>query len=117
MYYFITAITLFVICVLIVMFFSHQSMIRGFLGDVIVVGLIYCVLQTFLKTKPLPLCLAVLLFAYSVEFLQYLNVVEILGLEGNRMARIVIGTTFDFNDLIAYTIGALLVIFIERKLQ
>ncbi|NME72399.1 ribosomal maturation YjgA family protein [Flammeovirga aprica] len=99
---------------MIVLFLSNQHFIRGFLGDVIVIGLIYSVLKIFLDTRPSKLIVYVLLFAYAVEFLQYLNLVEMLGLKDYKLARIVIGTTFDFKDLLAYTIGALLVFLIER---
>lgn len=58
--------------------------------------------------------IGVLIFAFMVEFAQYFKLVEVLGLEGNRLARIVIGSTFDPLDLLAYTLGAIAVVLIEK---
>ena len=55
-----------------------------------------------------PRRLAVWLFCCAVEFGQYWRLVEVLHLEQVPLARIVIGATFDGNDLLAYTLGALL---------
>jgi len=46
------------------------------------------------------------LFAYLIELGQYFDLVSILKLENYTIARIVIGSTFDVLDLLAYTIGA-----------
>ena len=114
-YIFLT-IFCFILCVLIVKFFSGDQFIRGFAGDVIVVVLIYSAAKIIADFNPLKLALAVLAFAWSVEFLQYLSLIEYLGLGHNRLARIVIGSTFDPADLLAYTIGAVFAFLIEGKL-
>jgi len=54
-----------------------------------------------------------LLFSYTIEILQYFNLVQKLGLEHNKLARIVIGSSFGWEDFLAYTIGILIVIFVE----
>ncbi len=56
------------------------------------------------------LAFAVLLFAFAIEFGQYWGLVDKLGLGGNRLARIVIGSHFDPLDLVAYFVGYLILL-------
>lgn len=56
------------------------------------------------------LACGVLLFAWAIETAQYFQVVRLLGLEDNALARIVIGTTFDVRDLLAYSLGIAVVL-------
>ncbi|MDI1316650.1 DUF2809 domain-containing protein [Flavobacterium sp.] len=55
-----------------------------------------------------------MLFAFVIETLQYFDIVKKVGLEHSKIARIVIGTSFEWIDFIAYTFGILLVISVER---
>jgi hypothetical protein len=111
--YFGFAILIFFIEVLIALF-VHDSFIRPYLGDVLVVILIYCFLKSFLKLPVLSVALFVLLFSFTIEFLQFLNIVEKLHLEKSKMARTVIGTSFSWIDLLTYIIGIAIVIIIEK---
>lgn len=90
--------------------FVHDQFIRPFGGDVLVVVWLYFFMKSFLNMSPLKLSIGVLFFAYGVEIAQYFNLVTILGLEEHKLARIIIGSTFDFMDLFAYTIGWVLII-------
>ena len=56
----------------------------------------------------------VLLFAYFVEIMQGLKFVELIGLSNYKIARILIGTTFSWTDIVCYTIGILVVIIVEK---
>lgn len=114
--YFIPFIILFLVEVLIALFF-HDRFIRPFIGDVLVVILIYCFIKSFLDTPVIITAIAVLLFAYLIETLQYFHIVNILGLQNSTVARIVIGTSFEWTDLLAYTLGIALVILVEKKRQ
>jgi hypothetical protein len=64
---------------------------------------------------PIPLAIAVLLFAFFIEVLQYFNLVNLLGLGGSTIARIVLGSSFEWIDLIAYTAGVIAILFVERR--
>lgn len=75
--------------------------------------LIYCFVKSFINTPVKATALAVLLFSYLIETLQYFHLVDLLGLEKSKTARIVIGTSFAWTDLLAYTLGILLVLIIE----
>ena len=94
--------------------FVHDNFIRPYIGDVLVVILIYCFVKSFLKVSVSKVAIAVLLFAFGIEMLQYLAIVEKLGLQNNRLARIVIGTSFSWEDLLAYLAGFVIVIVFER---
>jgi Protein of unknown function (DUF2809) len=111
--YFTLAILLFITEVLIALFI-HDSFVRPYLGDVLVVILLYCLVRSFLNLPVFAVCLGVLFFAYTIEFLQYVNIVELLGLERSTFARIILGTSFSVPDLVAYTVGILIVLLVEK---
>ena len=111
--YFIAFCLLLIIEICIALF-VHDTIIRPFIGDVLVVILIYCFVKTFTDTSYPKVILGVLLFAYTVEVLQATSMIHWLGLENNRIAKIILGTTFDWKDLLAYTVGALLILIFEK---
>ena len=112
--YFLFAVILFITEVLIAMY-AHDPIIRPYVGDFLVVILLYCLLKTFLNIPVVPAALIVLLFSYTIEILQYFDLVHRLGLGHSRLATIIIGSSFEWIDLAAYTAGIATVIIIERK--
>src|SRR6187402_2099185 len=112
-HYFIFTIFIFLIEVLIALY-VHDNFVRPYLGDVLVVILIYCFIKSFLKLPVLTVAIFVLIFSFTVEFLQFLNIVEKLHLEKSKIARTVIGTSFSWIDLLTYIIGIAIVILIEK---
>ncbi|UII19142.1 ribosomal maturation YjgA family protein [Fulvivirga ligni] len=112
--YALLAIAIFLIEVVIALY-VHDRIVRPYIGDYLVVMLIYCFLKSFLDVPATKLAIGVLLFSYFVEFMQYIGLVDILGLRGNRLAVIVIGVSFEWVDMLAYTLGVLTIIFIEHK--
>ncbi len=111
--YLLLTILLFVIEVCIALSI-HDNFIRPYFGDVLVVILIYCFVKSFLKISVTKAAIAVLLFAFLVETLQYFTIIEVLGLQNNRLARTVIGTSFAWEDILAYIAGIVIVIVSER---
>lgn len=95
--------------------FIRDSIIRPYGGDVLVVMLIYYFAKAFVDTKPKWLVLVVLVFAYLVEIGQYFHLVEVLNMQDYRIMRIVIGSSFSWGDMLAYTLGAAICYFIDRK--
>ncbi len=102
--HFLVSMLLFAILVFIALF-VRDSFVRPFLGDVLVVIWMYTFLAAFLSIRHKALSLFVLAFAYCVEIAQYFRLVEALGLQNNTLASIVIGSTFDWLDMLAYTLG------------
>lgn len=111
--YFIITIPIFVIEVLIALFLNDRF-IRPYFGDVLVVILIYCFIMTFLNYPYWVVALFVLLFSFTVETLQYFNIIEKLGQQNNKIARTVIGTSFSWKDIACYLFGILIVMIVER---
>jgi hypothetical protein len=111
--YFGFAILTFIIEVLIALYI-HDPFVRPYLGDVLVVILMYCFLKSFLKLPVLTVAVAVLIFSFTIEFLQYLNIVATLGLKKSKIARTVIGTSFSWIDLLTYIIGITIVLGVEK---
>lgn len=93
----------------------HDEVLRPYGGDVLVVTMIYYFVKAFCIIKPLTNIIAVTVFAFLVEFAQYGNLVQHLGLQDNRFWVIVIGNAFHWLDLVAYLAGALILYFIEVK--
>lgn len=111
--YFGFAVLIFCVEIMIALF-VNDTFVRPYLGDVLVVILIYCFLKSFLKLPVLVASLLVLAFSFAIEFLQFLNIVEKLGLENSKIARTVIGTSFSWMDLLAYIVGIAIVLIVEK---
>lgn len=111
---FIIFLLLFAVEVIIALYINDQ-VIRPYGGDVLVVLLIYYFGKTFLEIKPLYLIIAVLLFAYMIEIGQYMRLVDILGVRHIKVLRIIIGSSFSWGDMLAYTIGGAICYFIDRE--
>jgi phosphotransferase system glucose/maltose/N-acetylglucosamine-specific IIC component len=114
--FFLFTIVLFAVEVCIALFVRDQF-VRPFVGDVLVVILLHCAVRTFLNFDPWKVATGVLLFAFAVEYSQYLNLVERLGLGNNAVAKVVLGTTFQWGDLVAYTVGAVIAVVLDRWAQ
>ena len=106
-------VLLFIVETLIAIY-VHDQFIRPYLGDVLVVILIYCFVRSFLKIPVVPAAFGVLLFSYFIELLQYFNFVTVVGLENHKIARIVLGSSFEWLDIVAYTFGFFLVLLLEN---
>lgn len=111
--YFLLFLLIFVIEVFIA-FFVKDRIIRPYGGDVLAVILLYCLIKTFFDIKTIPLSLGVLFFTCIVELGQFFNLVNILNLQDNKIMRIVIGSSFSWGDIVAYILGALLCMLLDK---
>ena len=114
--YFILTLVILLIEILIARF-AHDQIIRPYFGDFLVVILIYCFVKTFLNTPVISTSIAVLIFSYLVETMQYFHIVNKLGLQDSSIARTIIGTSFEWIDIIAYTCGIAVVIWLEMAIS
>ena len=104
--------------------FVRDQFIRPFFGDFLAVILVYCGLRIF-KQNILKTALISLLIAYFIEILQYFKFIEITGLIKFKMLAVVIGNSFSWLDMLAYSLGFVFIVLIEnfeilrifRKLQ
>ena len=109
------SIVLFLIEVLIAIY-VEDAIIRPYGGDFLVVILLYCMVKVALVADKTAIALSVLLFSYVLETLQYFGIVEILGLGHSTIANVIIGTSFEWIDMLAYTLGILTVLTAEREI-
>ncbi len=109
-------LVLFIILVVfevLIALFVHDNFVRPYVGDIIVVVVIYCFLKIFIPNKVKLLPLYVFIFASAVEVAQYFNFVSLLGLSDIKFFRILLGTSFSWIDIICYAAGAIICIGIE----
>ncbi|CAM4264859.1 ribosomal maturation YjgA family protein [Flavobacterium terrigena] len=111
--YFLIFLSIFIIEVIIAIYIK-DNFIRPYFGDYLVIFLVYYFLMSFINADKNKIALGVLLFAFTVEIIQYFQVLPYFNLEKNRILRIVAGNTFSFEDLIIYTIAFLTIIFFNR---
>jgi len=95
--------------------FLTEGFIRHTFGDFLVVILMYCSIRTIIDANPFFIALAVLGLAFIVEFLQLFNLLDYLQLRDHKIATIILGSTFHISDLIAYTLGTLIILIIDLK--
>lgn len=107
-HYIILTVVLLAVEVLIALF-VHDRFIRPYVGDMLVVVVIYTFVRIWIPDSVRLLPLYVFLFAVCVEILQYFNIVELLGVQDNVFLRTIIGTSFDIKDILCYAVGCALV--------
>lgn len=111
--YFLLTIILFTTEVLIATYLK-TGFIRHYLGDFLIVILIYSFVKSFLDLPVLKTAMGVLVFAYLIELLQYLDFVRWIGMGSMRLANVVLGNYFDWVDMLAYTFGVFVIILGEN---
>ena len=94
--------------VVLIALFVRDNFIRPYVGDMLVVILIYCLLRILIPERVRLLSLYVFLFAVGVELLQAVDIVHLLGLGENSFFQILIGSTFDVKDIACYVTGCAL---------
>ena len=106
--------TLFLLLIeVIIALYVHDDFIRPYVGDVLVIIVIYTFIRIIVpeKCKLIPLFLFV--FAAGVELLQLANIVEILGVADNKFLKILIGSVFDIKDIVCYAVGCVILCMYE----
>lgn len=108
--FFLLTILILVIEILIATVFKDWVFVRAYLGDVIVVMLIYTfVLSFFNIQKKMKLILGIFAFSVCIEILQYFKTAEFLGFKKGEIAYIELGNSFAWEDILCYAVGCLLI--------
>ncbi|RKR83630.1 uncharacterized protein DUF2809 [Mucilaginibacter gracilis] len=94
--------------------YIHDTIIRPYIGDLLVAILIYCIVKSLVNTPVFKTAVWVLVFCYLVEVSQYFNLIGLLGWQNSKLAHIILGSHFSWIDMLCYTIGILLVLVVER---
>ncbi|WP_452223733.1 ribosomal maturation YjgA family protein [Lacinutrix chionoecetis] len=105
-YYFAVFYSLLLIEIAIALFLD-DGFIRHTFGDFLVVILLYAFIKSFVTMQSYLVALLVLFIAFVIECLQLYNVLEIFSLQENTFFKTVFGISFSYQDLLAYTLGAL----------
>jgi hypothetical protein len=95
--------------------FVHDRIVRPYVGDALVVVLVYLVLRAGTRLRVGPAVGAAFAIACAVEVSQYFHLVDRLGLGRNAFARALLGTHFDPPDFLAYAVGAVATLLVERR--
>lgn len=106
--YFVLTILIFLVEVVIATKLEHIFFVRAYLGDVIVVTLLYTFVKSFFKINDQKLIPGILMFSCLIEFAQYFNIAEKLGFQPGSLMYIVIGNSFSWIDILCYAAGCLL---------
>lgn len=114
--YFVWALALLGVELLIATVFSRIGFIRGYIGDVLVVILLYYLVLSFVKEKhKKKLIGGIFVFAVTVEVLQYLGVATYLGFDKGSLGYILLGNHFSWGDIISYGVGCLFLLLITKN--
>lgn len=108
------------ICILIteigIALFLKSGFIRHTFGDFLATILVFSFIKIFSKMSSLKVAITTLIIAFCIEFAQYFQLLNYLNLNQFKLLRIVFGTSFSVQDLVAYTLGVLTIYFIDLKL-
>ena len=96
--------------------FVHDGLVRPYLGDTLATILLYCLLRSFWRAPAGQAALAALLVSYAIETAQALHLLAWLSWQHSRLARLVLGSQFAWADMLAYTLGAAVVLGLEQAL-
>ncbi len=113
--YLITAVIIFMIEIAIALGIGGEF-VRGSVGDILVIVLIYCLLRTSPIFPPITAAITAVATGFLDEALQYINVAERLGLKAGSVLYVIIGNTFSPHDLLMYLVGGGLALTIDRYL-
>lgn len=104
---FLTVTIILIICEVLIALFVHDRFVRPYLGDVIVVWVIYSFARIFIQNRCKLLPIYVFIFSATVEVLQLFNYSDLLGLGNIGFFRILMGSVFDIKDIICYAVGCI----------
>lgn len=110
--YLIGFFTLLIIEILIASFIK-DDFIRPYLGDFLVVIMLYCFLMGISQFSIYKSLFIVLIFSFIIEFLQLIDIVKLLQYQPSKPIMIILGSSFSVWDLVAYLLGILSCLILE----
>ncbi len=99
---------------IIIALFVNDQFIRPIFGDYLASILVFYLLATFLKTDLNKIAILSLLISYAIEFLQYIHILELLDLHKIKILNVLLGNSFSWTDMLAYTLGIMTVVLIHN---
>lgn len=95
--------------------FIKGGFIRHYIGDVLATVMLYAFGRAIFRVAPINLAITVFVISLFIEALQYLKILEILGVKSSIL-RIIFGGTFDWTDIICYLAGCILAYLLGKLL-
>lgn len=99
---------------ILIALFVHDAFVRPYLGDVLAVICVYFAARCLFLKKPRYLSIFVTLFAFLVELIQLTPLSEMFG--SGSIFSVIVGGTFDYKDLICYTVGGAVCFLLDKKI-
>lgn len=114
--YLLIGIGLFFVEVFIALF-VRDAIIRPYGGDFLAVIMLYAFARAMVNWPASRVAVVVLGIAYAIEVAQYLDLLSWLGWQDNTLARVVLGSSFEWIDMLAYTLGAVAAYYLDTWLS
>lgn len=111
--YFVAFLVLLLIEVCIALF-VHDQFVRPFVGDILVVIVIYTFVKSFVVKEVKGLILIIFMFSVLVEVAQLFEIPSYLGLDNNALLSVLCGSVFDYRDIICYGAGCIILYLYEK---
>lgn len=99
---------------LAIAFIIKTGFIRYTLGDYLVVILLYAIFRGCTSLSVRASAFAVLFIAYGIELLQLTSFLAYFNLQNSTVAKLILGSTFQIGDLVAYTLGIITILIFEH---
>lgn len=100
---------------LIIGLFVNDAIIRPYVGDILVIILMYTLIRGIVQKSIRYLPMYLFLFALIVELAQYYRIVNILNLQDYKVISTIIGTSFDIKDVLCYLLATVILIVWDKK--
>lgn len=97
--------------------FVRDAFIRPYFGDFLATILVYVAIRGFTNFPVYNSLIVSLLISYLVEIFQAVNVLGITGLSSNITVSVIMGSSFDWGDMLAYTIAGASILLFELKIN
>ena len=108
-----TIFTLILVTEMAIAIFHIHKWIRGFVGDLLVIPLLYCFVRMVSNLSVKSATILVMCIAFTSEIVQLFHLDKLLNIK-QEWVIILIGNTFDIFDLLAFTLGIIPIYFIEK---
>lgn len=112
--YFVILISLLLVEVLIAVFL-HDDFIRPFVGDFLSSIVVFYFIKSFFNLDNFRAAMISLLFSYFIEALQFVHFLQFSGLKKYKIIAIMLGNSFSWGDMLAYTLGVWAVYLIQKR--
>ncbi|MES2690730.1 MAG: DUF2809 domain-containing protein [Bacteroidota bacterium] len=112
---YLTAAILLLITEVLIALYVHDGFIRPYAGDFLAVVFLYCAVRSFIEMSVGVAVAFVLCVAYALEVLQYMNILRFIGMQHAKLAVILLGSAFEWMDMLIYTLAAGAILLAENR--